>query len=461
MKKVSSRKVALIVVFLSSLVFINPIVDHFLDAKKTPQWALQYAQLLNTQGYYKNVYQHSIVGSAEWLNASRKLASSNADIAYALAMYLKTRSQNREYLLWLESANSDGSIKASIELMEYYFLKENYEKVIELSTHKGLVDNVTAQEILLKIGLLTGDIEIFESARYFLSKPDVRSTLISQLSVFTLAPEPLEQIVKCQISIQPIASTFDDLITLSELAKQVEQGELAGYFCFAKPLYQSLESLQCDHLEKSRISCKPRIWQQGNLANFANILVMVPKGGANVNRDIIYIDREDTKNVVEHELLHILGFVDEYPLPINHAKCMQVQSVPFSHNVVVLDKYVSAMNQQLLRERILQQVPWRAHILPTTPIFTINSAGWKLGTPEKFSEKVGLHFANTCNGVRYNDNGEQVSLQAFKPLQKTTKLEYFELDIPTLYSELLESNTFEFTLPQSKASASSRSLKIN
>jgi hypothetical protein len=66
------------------------------------------------------------------------------------------------------------------------------------------------------------------------------------------------------------------------------------------------------------------------------IAIMLPKGGANVHFGMLYFDAKDSIDVIEHEISHLLGFVDEYPLGKGHSKCRTSQQQISAQNIAVL-----------------------------------------------------------------------------------------------------------------------------
>jgi len=192
---------------------------------------------------------------------------------------------------------------------------------------------------------------------------------------------------------------------------------------------------------------------------------MLAKGGANVHLGMLYFDADDDVDVFSHEVSHLLGFVDEYPIAKNHNKCQRAQQRAFSHNIVVLNDYYHG-EPQVIREKILADVPWASLIKGSTPILqavdnissspslskarpskkTEGKDNWRLGTPIEYKEQVGLHISESCdNTIFTSDIPSRYS--AYKPLHRRTQLRYYASDFPKEYLSVLAERPLEFIMP--------------
>ena len=100
--------------------------------------------------------------------------------------------------------------------------------------------------------------------------------------------------------------------------------------CVAPTVEFVPELLQCSDVDaNTRISCNI-----GPLAStlkerqFTHLVIFARQGKANVHNGIMYLDQQDTYDVLIHELAHFAGFVDEYPLSEELAKriCQGVEA---------------------------------------------------------------------------------------------------------------------------------------
>ncbi len=160
--------------------------------------------------------------------------------------------------------------------------------------------------------------------------------------------------------------------------------------------------------------------------------------------------------VLAHEISHLLGFIDEYPLAESHTKCNNAQAEPFSNNIVIFESAKignKKSDKKELRVEILKQIPWRDLIKSTTPILTKFGHHWRIGTPVSYSKEVGLFIAETCdlnvsidNSVKSNSTKPNKAI-AYKPLFKRTQLRYFESPFPKEYIKLLTLNKHKYRMP--------------
>ena len=88
---------------------------------------------------------------------------------------------------------------------------------------------------------------------------------------------------------------------------------------------------------------------------------------------------------------------------------------------------------------ILSQIPWRDLIKDSTPILSQGNNGWQLATPREFNDQVGVFEADTCF---YSSH-----VQAFKPIARRTKLEYFELTFPEIYERIFLLAPRQYLMP--------------
>ena len=231
-----------------------------------------------------------------------------------------------------------------------------------------------------------------------------------------------------------------------QLIAQFQQHKLSKTFCLQTPKYISVQQVNCQHSKNDRITCKASVWGTRSDIKSRYIGLIVEQGGANVDNGIMYIDQQDNVNVLAHELSHLIGFIDEYPLPEQHQKCARNQIDPFSYNVVTLEKTYYGERADI-RKRILAQLPWGSLIKLSTPILskvkstsTLNSKDvWVLNTPKAYQKELGLYSTHSCD--------KNANVQAFKPYYARTQLEYFELAFPQEYLNIMSLAPKRFLMP--------------
>jgi hypothetical protein len=183
---------------------------------------------------------------------------------------------------------------------------------------------------------------------------------------------------------------------------------------------------------------------------------MLETGGANVHMGIVYSDRNDNVAVFSHEISHLLGFVDEYPLKKTHDICRGIQTKNFSHNIAVLKKYYQGTRKSV-RFSIIKNIPWAESIQTSTPILQEEVLGennekyWRLGTPKEFKDKVGVHISESCQKTMedysFDSNLVGSGFSAFKPLSRRTQLRYFSSKFPKEYLTLLARKPKAYLMP--------------
>lgn len=164
--------------------------------------------------------------------------------------------------------------------------------------------------------------------------------------------------------------------------------------CIAPQIVFAPNILPCKSVNKNtRISCDIKLLAaQLEHTQFTHLVVFTKQGKANVHNGIMYLDQQDSYDVLVHELAHFAGFVDEYPLSAELAK--RVCSEANAPNLVF-----KRQDQTQIDMHYWQQL--------------------------KQQTNVALTPARTC------DNH---SSQAFKPSAKMTFMEYYDVTrIPDFY----------------------------
>lgn len=268
----------------------------------------------------------------------------------------------------------------------------------------------------------------------------------------------LSESPQCENSLQFLASSFEDLTQAEKLIKEVGTSDIGQYFCFDTPRYVPRMILSCasDSPVSKTVTMSERVIKaekaiecdENKFELFASSLtskylaLILEEGGANVHYGVLYIDSKDTSDVLRHELSHLLGFADEYPLRKSHQTCMLEEDTfakATANNIVIFDQSLlgnkafgsreSNQDQKAnLREKILEYIPWRDSIKPSTPIMQYRENNLTIGTPNSHIREVGLFGAQTCRATETD---------AYKPLHAKTLLEHNELAFPEIYEDFL------------------------
>ncbi len=428
-------------------------------------------------------------GSDLWKRLSRKLAINNGKVAFELATYYLTLQDQQSKETYVEKELQQ-SIKywylqairlnyhpAYLALAKYFFKEDKLELALE--TLKPVMDSNEAFNLRFEIAVSQGDVNFVERhleqliifaennqsgaeknsknhsekildllIRYqVVSKQKLEANFVfgyegqnaGTLQAERLHAEKKEPVFNsCDVSVQLFATNLHDLIYLEALVTEFRPHPLNNYLCFPPIRYIKISQLECSHHADERIQCRESQWKDlASQIQSRYIGSLLPRGGANVNNGILYLDSQDTVQVFAHEISHLLGFIDEYPLPDNHSACDGPQKRMFAHNVVVLNSFYQG-KQKEIRQKILKQVPWYSSIKESTPILQKFKHGWQLGTPESFAGNVGIYLSETC---------DKQQVQAFKPLYHHTQLRYFEQPFPVEYAIGLKENITEYLMP--------------
>ncbi|WP_206485388.1 hypothetical protein [Thalassotalea sp. G2M2-11] len=431
--------------------FLPSHISSRLLAGKASEFELWYAknEQLSAYSYYQTV--HNEVGSTLWLRGMRELATTQGKSALTLARFYIENNNPIRGDYWLSHATALGSLPAKQLLVERSLADGKLKQASAVL--QTMLDETYGEYYLwaiiqaIELAMRNGEQQKIELLAKKLKSQAPEHDILVELAHFSvLGINDQQPDVDCIASVQIYAATLHDLRRTEQLIDQFAQSKLNKYVCLTVPRYMPLSTLNCQHDPNEAIRCDETIWQT-QLTNIQTrfLGVMLPSGGANVNHGIMYLDRHDKFSVFMHEIAHLLGFIDEYPLPQNHAKCMVEQQASFSHNVVVLPASLTG-DKSAVRRKVLQQLPWFHLINDDTPILTAKDGYWQLGTPTEFQGKVGLFKTRTC-AERQPFHEQAAKLQAFKPISNLTKLAHHELELPELYYQLLQAAPEKFLMP--------------
>ncbi len=435
---------------------------------------LAFAVSLNIKSGQYKMLERLQKGSRQWLAIARDLAKTDGNISWQLAVLAKQKDEQRDHQFWFKQALEQGSIMAinayaedAIEQLAfaapprsnqlYQQAKSYLNLAIEQSDRDGFVQSVT---LSVELAVGNGDSTWFAGLLPLLKatdKPELRA-LYAQLSDFSIikgdtlnlqalpiknqqysAIEGIERPNQCAYPIQFFAGDLRHLQNLNQKLNRINhQAFFSEHFCFLPPKYLAHQQMQCDHQATGRIDCKvEKPLQKHREAGFMGFVTN--PGNANVNNGTLFIDDFDSAQVIEHELLHLIGYIDEYPLPKQHSACLQNDTVAIAKNIVVDNQSVFSGDMDA-RQQLKDVIPWFSLIKEQTPITHKTDKGYVLGTPKAYRQEVGVFLANTCQRQKQN---------AFKAVFQPTKLEYFEADLPTSYQHKTLSELEKFHMPLS------------
>jgi len=435
------------------------------------------------------------VGSKSWLTLKAELAKTQGQAAYDLANWFVKKSEapntteelllwRNKAIMWFEQAIRLGSksvkVKAKLALSQLYF-NQNELLTAQLLLHDltlAQTEQVKSDELAalsvralilqINIAIALGQTKIVNKKlldnQFLLSQSVDGRKLIEEIEQFRILNTPRttsvitsnketrfklkkNQNLACPSSLQLFATNLKHLRHLEQLQLNFIRKPIADYICLAKPRYISKTMIACYDGDDTAIQCEESDWQEvAGSVDSRHIGLMVEKGGANVHLGMMYFDSQDTLDVFTHEISHLLGFVDEYPIVKTHGSCQQVQSQPFSHNIAVLKKRYYGEQDQI-RKELLISIPWANLIRKTTSVLQQvegQQKVWQLGTPESQKEQVGIFPAESCdNSIIAKRN----NFSAFKPVTKRTQLRYYSSEFPKEYLTMLNEQFQRFIMP--------------
>ena len=468
---------------LSTSSFLLPgFLTHIIEKNDYTASQLTFALAQDNEAALVNSLQQAKYGSEYWQGLAKKLANTNGEVAYLFADFLmntKNIDKNSSYqseqaILWYQQAIRLNYAKASIVLAEQHFRQNNVNaarnlltkfQVMTLSPYQLNDTSLAAIILLTKIAINIGDIELVNTLLVKFSSSlqanKIGASLLSAIEKYQVL-STLNEItdgenddITCSNSIQLFATNLIHLEQGERLIQHFKKQPLNDAVCFSPVRYLPLSLMSCSSSQKDAILCdESKLDEVADVITTRYIAIMLPKGGANVHFGVLYFDAQDNVDVIEHEISHLLGFVDEYPLVKGHVKCRASQQKLFSQNIAVLkNRYKGERN--IVREKVLRQVAWAEQIKKSTPILHLNHLSlsdesleknqyWQLGTPEGYEQDVGLYRAETCDN---NDDKQQRVFTAFKPLSARTKLQYNVIRFPKEYKTLIQQNSEQFLMP--------------
>jgi hypothetical protein len=211
---------------------------------------------------------------------------------------------------------------------------------------------------------------------------------------------PLEESAtsqQCSLTIQPVLSTLQSASRWLHLSQAWQQDRQLSSLaiCFSTPVFVDTLTLACSEQQGTRIHCdhkalKPVVQRTGA----TQVLVVAGKGGASYNNGWLQLPETATLPLLRHELSHIFGFIDEYPL---------------SADIAVSECQAG---------RITPNILFSKEDLPSY------LARWQLS-----ADDIELTAVNSC---------QHASTQAYRVVRVDSHLQHYELAMPDLYLQLMK-----------------------
>lgn len=121
----------------------------------------------------------------------------------------------------------------------------------------------------------------------------------------------------CSLVVQPVASQQAGIVRWQQLKSAWAADPLLGQLpvCFKDLLTVNATELNCTEQVNKRINCDyPVLTEQVLAGQFSQLLIIAGQGLASYNNGIVQLPDTATLALLQHEFMHVLGFIDEYPL---------------------------------------------------------------------------------------------------------------------------------------------------
>lgn len=203
----------------------------------------------------------------------------------------------------------------------------------------------------------------------------------------------------CLIRADVLVEKQDYVLPAQEMFSQFKRSELAKIgVCFNQIQYKSQLAAFCYQDDAQRATCElsklADLWLESDTdgkSAATHLVVLTEAGEANTRGGLMFLDRFDGVEVLQHEVAHWLGYYDEYRLPatVQTQLCHTYGSKPLGHNLVLArrSENVSALELRYGRK---------------------------------------LYPAKTCDGT---------SVIAYKPFKDASFMEFLDLPVSANYSE--------------------------
>ena len=204
------------------------------------------------------------------------------------------------------------------------------------------------------------------------------------------------KVATCALYLQPVLSTRQSVLHWQQLLQHWQEDvQLSDLdLCFRAPVFIDSQLLDCSEHRSERIACNAQALTQVVLQSSASqILVLAGRGGASYNNGWLQLPETATLPLLRHELSHLFGFMDEYPLS------------------------PAIASTECIAGRITPNLLFSKDDLPAY------LARWQLQAPE-----VQLTAVNTCR---------HAEMQAYRVVAADSHLQHYELAMPDLYLRLI------------------------
>lgn len=200
---------------------------------------------------------------------------------------------------------------------------------------------------------------------------------------------------QCQLFIQPVLTSALSIRQWQLWQQQWQTSQLATLpLCLQAPVLLDTELLACTEQPGQRIRCdEQRLWPLAINNPARLMLVLAGRGGASFNNGLLTLPEQASLPLLQHELSHAFGFIDEYAYP------------------------------PARQRRECQPGRMTANVLFSVADLPAYLRHWQLK-----AEQVRLTPVATCGEVA----------TALKVVSNTSHMQHYELPIPPLYLQLIK-----------------------
>jgi len=430
---------SLLVLLPSSSFSIENILLTKLSKHGLSQQEIVLGANLGVMPIVKLAQQQQEWGSKQWLFYTTQLAQYQADEALQLSVYFKN-TDKISAKSWLQHAMRLGSSVATYQMALDAYQQKKFNTVASLL--KSQRHHSDSLELLVKAYLALGKTGAISDLKTHLISGT--PSLYQSLQSFSVFPEVATngeqyKTEHCLRSISLFASEYDHLNQLSQFKQNFDNHPLSQFLCIKEVRYFPNLNSYCpeSHAGKAIVCEEEKLLTQlKHIVESDYLAIMLAKGKANVHYGVSYFSSESSFNVFIHEISHLLGFIDEYPLTKDHTVCQSMGSRN-GLNVVKLPKYIQGSYQEALA-KVMTSLPWGHLLKVDTALLSPSKKGWQVNINSELQSDVGIYPAQTC------------AIEDFvtvKPLQQPTTLRYLDSPFPKLYQQLLAYHQDKFFMP--------------
>tara|TARA_R110002126_G_scaffold97190_13_gene226766 strand:+ start:6301 stop:7497 length:1197 start_codon:yes stop_codon:yes gene_type:complete len=227
-----------------------------------------------------------------------------------------------------------------------------------------------------------------------------RATLgVWQSQSATLAGTGYNAASGCRLTLQPVASQQAGVVRWQHIKQAwISDPWLSNLpVCFNNLVTVRATTLNCTEQAEQRIHCDyPALTEQVLAGEFSQLLIIAGQGLASYNNGIVQLPDTASLALFQHEFMHALGFIDEYPLP------------------------------RAVAEKLCQTGSFATNMLFDNKAATLTA--WQQQWPDPIPD-VELTLVDTC---------QSVDKQAYRVVAAHNPMQSYQSDMPVLYQQLVE-----------------------